>query len=84
MAGCGEPPRGGAERDGVELEVLEAAMVEAAKEEVTDEGRRRPGWFIAAQARLMPLITKRNEAMRAQSCARTPETKDRRRGRERR
>ena len=56
--------------------MLEAAMVAAAKEEPINDGRRRPGWFIAAQAGLMPLVTKRNEAMRAQSRARTPETKE--------
>ena len=60
---------------GSKLAVLETAMVAAAKEGLLDDGRRRPGWFIAAQARLMPLITKRNEATRAQSRARTPETK---------
>ena len=56
--------------------MLEVAMVAAAKEELINDGRRRPGWFIAAQAKLMPLVTKRNEAIRAQSCARTPETKE--------
>ena len=61
---------------GSKLAVLEAAMVAAAKEELINDGRRRPGWFITAQARLMPLVTKRNEAMRAQSRARTPETKE--------
>ena len=52
-----------------------AAIVAAAKDERRNDGRRRPDWLIAAQAKLMPLVTKRNEAIRAQSCARTPETK---------
>jgi len=60
---------------GSKLAVLEAAMVLAAKEELLDDGRRRPGWFIAAQGKLMPLITKRNEATRAQSSTRTTEGK---------
>ena len=60
---------------GSKLAVLEAAMVLAAKQELLDEGRRRLGWFIAAQGKLMPLITKRNEATRAQSSTRTTEGK---------
>ena len=39
---------------------LEAAMVTAAKEKPPDDGRWFEGWTIAAQARLMPPIAKRN------------------------
>jgi len=51
--------------DGVQatpLQVLERAMVSAAKQVLMSDGRRRPGWFMAAKASLGPVITARNLA----------------------
>ena len=61
---------------GSRLVVLEAAVVTTAKEELLNDGRRREGWFIAAQAGLMPHITKRDDTMRALSRTWTPAAKE--------
>jgi len=55
--------------------VLEAAMVTAAKEKPLNDGKRRGGLFIAAQAGPMPLIAKRNGALRVLRCTWTPAAK---------
>ena len=44
--------------------VLEAAMATAAREDLPNDGRRREGRFIAAQAGPIPPIAKLNDAMR--------------------
>ena len=59
---------------GSKLAVLEAAMVTAAKEELLNDGRRREEWFTAP--RLMPLIAKRNDAMRVLHRTWTPAAKE--------
>ena len=51
-------------------------MVTAAKEEPLNDGRRREEWPIAAQAILMPLIAKRDNAMRVLNRTWTPATKE--------
>jgi hypothetical protein len=42
------------------LQVLEAAMRAAAKDVLMVDGRRRPGWFLAAQRSFEPVIADRN------------------------
>jgi hypothetical protein len=58
----------GASMDGViatKLQVLEAAMQAAAKDALMVDGRRRPGWFLAATRSLQPVIADRNRLMAA-------------------
>jgi hypothetical protein len=53
--------------DGViatKLQVLEASMQAAAKDVLMD-GRRRPGWFLAAKRSLEPVIADRSRLMAA-------------------
>ena len=54
--------------DGVpatKLQVLQNAMIAAADEVLKIDGRRRPGWFVAARVSLEPAIAERNKAMAA-------------------
>ena len=57
--------QGSVGRDGTQataLQVLEGAMTLAAKEVLMSDGRRRPGWFLAAREQLKPVIDIRNAA----------------------
>ena len=57
--------QGSISRDGAPataLQVLEGAMTLAAKEVLMSDGRRRPGWFLAARDQLQPCIDIRNAA----------------------
>ena len=51
------------------LQVLEGAMVTASKKLLMSDGRRRPGWFLAAKSILGPVIENRNRVSSAY-CAR--------------
>ena len=52
-------------RQATSLQVLEGAMVAAAKQVLMSDGRRRPGWFVAAKATLGPEIAVRNQMTKA-------------------
>ena len=52
-------------RPATALQVLEGAMVAAAKHVLMSDGRRRPGWFVAAKATLGPEIAVRNQLTKA-------------------
>ncbi len=58
----------GASVDGVtttKLQMLEAAMQEAAKDVLMVDGRRHPGWFLAAKRSLEPVTADQNRLMAA-------------------
>jgi len=71
--------QGAQSRDGTPataLQVLEGAMTLAANEVLMSDGRRRPGWFLAARDKLQPCIEIRNAATVSYFNNPASETKD--------